>query len=94
MRMLEWSRLSPKKREQARLQYVYAKRVPAARRNDLWKKYQQSPTASAAGAGPETGVNMVAPALARVKPGATTVPITQLLGPATIDAAADPAAPG
>ena len=93
-RMVAWAKLSPKKRAQARLQYVYAKRVPAAKRNDLWKKYQLSPAAPVARAKPRTGVSMVAPALAQVQPGATTVPITQLLRPTTVEVEGDPAAPG
>jgi len=93
--MVEWAKLSPDKRAQARLQYVYANRVPAAKRNDLWKKYQLSPAASAVLARSQAGVGMVGPALAQVKPGATTVPLTQLFRPATIEVEAGlAAAPG
>ena len=85
IRMVEWARLSPTMRAQARLQYVYAKRVPASQRNELWKKYQLSPVESARLAKAQSDASMVAPALAQVKPGATTVPITQLLRPATAE---------
>jgi len=92
MRMVEWAKLSPKERAQARLRWVYANRVPAAKRNDLWKIYQLSPAASAAKAKSPADVRMVGPAMAQVKPGATTVPLTQLFHPATIEAERGPAA--
>lgn len=79
LRMVEWAKLPPKKRAQARLRYVYAKRVPSAKRHELWKTYQASAASSKPSDKRRTGLTMVAPALAQVQPGATTVPITQLL---------------
>ena len=93
-RMADWAKLPPKKRAQARLQYVYAQRVPAAKRAELWSKYQVSPAASAAIGKHDPGVAMVAPALVQVRPGATTVPVTQLLRPATVEVEEDLRAPG
>ena len=93
-RMADWAKLPPKKRAQARLQYVYAKRVPAAKRAELWSRYQASPAASAATGKRDSGVTMVAPALAQVRPGATTVPVTQLLRPATVEVDEGLRAPG
>ena len=93
-RMADWAKLPPKKRAQARLQYVYAKHVPAAKRAELWGKYQVSPAASAASGKRDSAVTMVAPALAQVRPGATTVPVTQLLRPASVESEEGPRAPG
>lgn len=93
-RMADWAKLPAKKRAQARLQYVYAKRVPAAQRAELWSKYQVSPAASAASGKHDSAVTMVAPALAQVRPGATTVPVTQLLRPASVESEEGPRAPG
>lgn len=93
-RMADWATLPPKQRAQARLQYVYAKRVPAAKRAELWSKYQVSPAASAVIGKHDPGVTMVAPALAQVRPGATTVPVTQLLHPATVEVEEGLRAPG
>ena len=93
-RMADWAKLPTKKRAQARLQYVYAKRVPAAKRAELWSKYQGSRAASAAIGRRDSDVTMVAPALAQVRPGATTVPVTQLLRPATVEVEEGPRAPG
>lgn len=39
-RMIEWSRLSPVQRGQARLQFQEAARWPAAERNERWQAYQ------------------------------------------------------
>lgn len=93
-RMADWAKLPPKERARARLQYVYAKRVPAAKRAELWSKYQVSPAASGAIGRHGPGVTMVAPALAQVRPGATTVPINQLFRPANIEVEEGPQAPG
>ena len=93
-RMADWAKLPPKKRAQARLQYVYAKHVPAAKRAELWSKYQASPAASAAIGKRDSAVTMVAPALAQVRPGATTVPVTQLLRPVTVEVEGGSRAPG
>jgi hypothetical protein len=93
-RMADWAKLPPNKRAQARLQYVYAKRVPVAKRAELWSKYQASPAASAALGKRDSSVTMVAPALAQVRPGATTVPVTKLLLPATIEVEEDVHEPG
>lgn len=93
-RMADWAKMPPKKRAQARLQYVYAKRIPAAKRNELWGKYQVSPAASAAHGEHDAGLTMVSPALAQVRPGATTVPVTQLLRPATVEVEESPREPG
>ena len=93
-RMVDWAALPPKKRAQARLQYVYAKRVPPAKRNELWSKYQASPAASTAIGKHDPSVTMVAPALAQVRPGATTVPVTELLRPASVEIEEALRAPG
>jgi len=93
-RMANWAKLPTKKRAQARLQYVHAKRVPAGERAELWTKYQMTPAASAAIGKTDASVTMVAPALAQVSPGATTVLVTQLLRSATLGIAEGSRGPG
>jgi hypothetical protein len=93
-RMADWAKLPPKRRAQARLRFVYAERVPVARRTELWRKYQANPDTPATIGRHGPSVTMVAPALAQVRPGATTVPVTQLRRAATAEVEDSLRAPG
>lgn len=77
-RMAEWAKLSPQKRAAARLRYVHAEHVPAAKRQQLWSVYQRLPKGVLRSAPVSPGLTVVAPVVVHVGPGATTILMTKL----------------
>lgn len=86
--MAAWAKLTPQKRTQARLRYVYARRVPAAERQLRWRTYQAMTKGSPVTESDNANLALVAPAMAQVRPGATTVLLTEL--PDTFAPSSDP----
>ena len=79
-RMVAWAKLTPEKRTQARLRYVYARQVPAAERQLRWRTYQAMTKGSLLTESDNGRLALVAPAMVQVRPGATTVFLTELPG--------------
>ena len=79
-RMVAWAKLTPRNRAQVRLQYIYAKRIPAAERKTRWRTYRSIPKGPLPIRLADATLVLVAPAMVQVGPGATTVLITELPG--------------
>jgi hypothetical protein len=76
-RMAAWATLSPEQRGAARLRYVQAGYLPAAKRVQLWNLYRRMPKRVVPSDPVESRLTVVAPAVVRIGPGATTMLMTE-----------------
>lgn len=75
-RMLAWAQMPQAKRSEIRLHFTAVRRFPAEQRRREWDKYRAAPHRGAPGNESLQRYAAVAPASVRVKPGATTVPMS------------------
>jgi len=79
-KMALWSKLSPSQRAEARLRYLQAAKLDAKSKRERWEAYNKMEPIQRPRTQASNQIEVVPPLSVRVRPGATTMMMPQLLG--------------
>jgi len=79
-KMALWSKLSPSQRAEARLRYLQAAKLDAKSKRERWEAYNKMEPGQRPRTQASNQIEVVPPLSVRVRPGATTMMMPQLLG--------------